>query len=447
MKAKTRKENRNTLLHTHKRERAILVGLAGVQANRWLVNDYLDELSLLADTAGAEVIFRMVQERSEIDAAYFIGKGKAEQLARIAGEMNADVIIFDDDLSPAQVRNLEKLCGKKVIDRSALILDIFARRAKTREAKTQVELAQLRYLLPRLTRQWTHLSRQVGGIGTRGPGETQLEVDRRLIRKRITILVNELKKIEKQRQMRRKHRAGIFKAALVGYTNVGKSTLMNALTDSQVYIENRLFATLDATVRAMSIAEHEFVLLIDTVGFIRKLPHHLVASFKSTLEEVHEADLLIHVIDIANPYFEDQMRTVQQVLDEMNVNGKQNLYVFNKIDRLENRALIDTMKEKYQPAVFVSAARGLFLDDLRRAILDIVHQHTSRFTARVPASDGQALAKMYELAEVTGRDIDGDTIILEFRTTPEKLAKLKARLDSRIEFHEEPVANSSDERR
>ncbi len=421
------------------------MGLAGVQANRWLVNDYLDELSLLADTAGADVIFRMVQERSEIDAAYFIGRGKAEQLARIAGELDADVIIFDDDLSPAQARNLEKLCGKKVIDRSGLILDIFARRAKTREAKTQVELAQLRYLLPRLTRQWTHLSRQVGGIGTRGPGETQLEVDRRLIRKRITNLVGELKKIEKQRQMRRKHREGIFKAALVGYTNVGKSTLMNVLTDSQVYIENRLFATLDATVRAMRIAEHEFVLLIDTVGFIRKLPHHLVASFKSTLEEVHEADLLIHVIDIANPYFEDQMRTVQQVLDEMNVNGKQSLYVFNKIDRLENRALIDTMKEKYQPSVFVSAARGLFLDDLRRAILEIVHLRTCSVTARVPASDGAALAKMYELAEVTNRDIENDTIILRFRTTPEKLARLKARLNSRIEFVEEPTAHSPDE--
>ncbi|MDQ7053841.1 MAG: GTPase HflX [candidate division KSB1 bacterium] len=433
------------MLQTHKRERAILVGLASVQANRWLVNDYLDELSLLADTAGADVIFRMVQERSEIDAAYFIGRGKAEQLARIAGELDADVIIFDDDLSPAQARNLEKLCGKKVIDRSGLILDIFARRAKTREAKTQVELAQLRYLLPRLTRQWTHLSRQVGGIGTRGPGETQLEVDRRLIRKRITNLVGELKKIEKQRQMRRKHREGIFKAALVGYTNVGKSTLMNVLTDSQVYIENRLFATLDATVRAMPIADHEFVLLIDTVGFIRKLPHHLVASFKSTLEEVHEADLLIHVIDIANPYFEDQMRTVQQVLDEMNVNGKQSLYVFNKIDRLENRALIDTMKEKYQPSVFVSAARGLFLDDLRRAILEIVHLRTCNVTARVPASDGAALAKMYELAEVTSRDIENDTIILRFRTTPEKLARLKARLNSRIEFVEEPTAHSADE--
>ncbi len=429
--------------NTSKRERAILVGLAGVHADRWETKDYLDELSLLADTAGAEVIHRMIQERSHIDAAYFIGKGKAAQLARLAEELEVDVIIFDDDLSPAQARNLEKLCGRKVIDRSALILDIFARRAKTREAKTQVELAQLRYLLPRLTRQWTHLSRQVGGIGTRGPGETQLEVDRRLIRRRITNLVAELRKIEKQRDMRRKHREGIFKAALVGYTNVGKSTLMNALTDSEVYIENRLFATLDATVRAMYLENHEFILLIDTVGFIRKLPHHLVASFKSTLEEVHQADLLIHVVDITHPHFEEQMQTVRGVLEEMDAGDKPVLYVFNKIDALENQALIPPMKEKYRPSVFVSAARGLFLKDVRAAVKEIVDSRTRSVQIQLSAADGEAQARVYEVAEVLEKHCEDSRMTMKIRVTPEDLARLQAHLHSRL-IIELPEAESAD---
>ncbi len=416
---------------THKREKAILVGVAGVHANRWEVSDFLDELSLLADTAGAKVIYRMIQERTRIDAAYFLGKGKAEQLARLAQELNADVIIFDDDLSPAQARNLEKLCEKKVIDRSALILDIFARRAKTREARTQVELAQLRYLLPRLTRQWTHLSRQVGGIGTRGPGETQLEVDRRLIRKRITNLVHELKKIEKQRELRRKHRDGIFKAALVGYTNVGKSTIMNALTEAGVRIENRLFATLDATVRAMEIAEHDFVLLIDTVGFIRKLPHHLIASFKSTLEEVREADLLLHVVDISHPHFEDHIQTVRGVLDDMGLNGRRMLYVFNKIDAVENSALISNMKEKYQPAVFISASRGMFLQDLKDRIRQIAHENEVELDVELHATDGEAMARLYHFAEVVSRTVEEEKITFHLKTTQEKAARLRAYLQKR----------------
>lgn len=410
----------------HKKERAILVGVAGINANKWEVNDFLDELALLADTAGAEVVHRIIQDRSSIDSAYFIGKGKAEQIARLADTLQADLIIFDDDLSPAQARNLEKLFDKKVVDRSGLILDIFARRAKSREARTQVEVAQLRYLLPRLTRQWTHLSRQVGGIGTRGPGEKQLEVDRRLIRKRITYLVNELKKIEKQREMRRKHRQGIYKAALVGYTNVGKSTLMNALTSSDVYIENRLFATLDATVRGLKMSDHDMVLLIDTVGFIRKLPHHLVASFKSTLEEIREADLLLHVVDISQAHFEEQIHTVNNVLQEMQLNSRQMLYVFNKIDINGNSSLIAAMREKYAPAVFVSAGRGMFLDTLKLSIQKMLHEREQVLQLEINAGDGEAIAQVYALGEVLEKRYDESRIIFRVRAPEERAAKLQA---------------------
>ncbi|MBD3287623.1 GTPase HflX, partial [candidate division KSB1 bacterium] len=296
------------IIQEKKRENAILVGVVHKNQSHEQVNEYLEELELLADTAGADVLSKEIQDRKEIDPAFFIGKGKADMLGNVANEIDASVIIFDDELSPAQTRNLEKRCDVKIIDRNALILDIFASRAKSREARTQVELAQLQYLLPRLTRMWTHLSRQAGGagIGLRGPGEKQLEVDRRLIQKRITHLQNDLTKIEKQRDIRRRQREEAFKVALMGYTNVGKSTLMNAMTQSDVFVENRLFATLDSTVRRMDISNGTEILLIDTVGFIRKLPHHLVASFKSTLEETQEADLLLHVIDISSPNFREQ---------------------------------------------------------------------------------------------------------------------------------------------
>ena len=263
------------------------------------VEEFLDELALLADTAGAQISARFVQERKQIEPTYFIGKGKIKELAELAKKLHADIIIFDDDLTPAQLRNIENYTRIKVIDRTSLILDIFARRAKTRAAKTQVELAQLQYLLPRLTRRWTHLSRQEGGIGIRGPGETQLETDRRMIQKRIGTLAGELEKIQKQRDTRRKARKGLFKVALVGYTNTGKSTLLNTLTEANVLTENRLFVTLDSTIRAFELDSHAKILLIDTVGFIRKLPHHLIASFRSTLEEATTSDLLLHVVDIS----------------------------------------------------------------------------------------------------------------------------------------------------
>lgn len=416
-----------------RQERAILVALATGHMDRWEVEEHLEELALLADTAGALVVEKLLQERPAVDATYFIGKGKAEYLRRRAAEEQADLIIFDDDLSPAQARNLEQLCeGTKVIDRSGLILDIFARRAKTRESRTQVELAQLRYLLPRLTRQWTHLSRQVGGIGTRGPGETQLEVDRRLVRRRISRLVEDLVHIEKQRKLRRRHRDEIYKAALVGYTNVGKSTLMNALTNSGVFTENRLFATLDATIRLLEIAEHDKILLIDTVGFIRKLPHHLVASFKSTLEEVREADLLLHVIDISHPQFEEQIKTVQHVLNDLGLQGQKVLHVFNKIDAIDNPGLIAAMREKYAPSIFVAAARGMFLQELKERLRLFAHEDEQQIELIFQSHDGEGVARVYALAEVLQKTYENGRVVITARTTAGKAARLRSFAASRV---------------
>jgi GTPase len=347
-----------------KRERAILVAARFSSQLRREVEDFLDELTLLADTAGAHTVARFVQERKQIDPAYFIGKGKAQELADLVKKLSINLVIFDDDLSTAQNRNLENLIGVKVIDRNGLILDIFAKRAKTKEAKTQVELAQLQYLLPRLTRRWKHLSRQAGGIGTLGPGETQLEIDRRLIQKRISVLTSELEKIQKQRDTRRKARKELFKIALVGYTNTGKSTLLNILSESKIQTENRLFVTLDPTIRAIELDSHSRVLVIDTVGFIRKLPHHLVASFRSTLEEATTADLLLHVVDISNPLFVEQIISVEQVLKDLNIKDKPTIMVFNKIDLLEDSKQFSRLREKYPSSVFISAEKGFFLQEL-----------------------------------------------------------------------------------
>lgn len=386
--------------NTKEKERAILIALNLNSNDRWQAEDHLEELALLADTAGAVVIDKIIQEKDGIDSAYFIGRGKAEFISNLAKELNADLLIFDDDLSPAQVRNLERLTGMKILDRSGLILDIFARRAQTREARTQVELAQLKYLLPRLTRQWTHLSRQVGGIGTRGPGETQLEVDRRVIRKRISSLSKDLVKIKSQREVRRLHREDVFKVALVGYTNVGKSTLMNALTQSEVFVENRLFATLDATVRRLKMSKQHPILLIDTVGFIRKLPHHLVASFMSTLEETKVADMLLHVVDISHPLFLEQISVVKDVLGQLQISNKPTLFVFNKVDQLQQKGLVSRIKNEFQPNVFVSATKGLFLEDLINEILRMSREAVVNMTVTIHINFSWIVSKIYELAEV-----------------------------------------------
>ncbi|RMF62543.1 MAG: GTPase HflX [Calditrichaeota bacterium] len=407
------------------RERAILVGLARRGGARWETEEHLQELALLTDTAGAEVIQTFIQDRDAVDPAYFIGRGKAESISAYAREAHADLIIFDDDLSPAQARNLEELSGKKVLDRSGLILDIFARRAKTREAKTQVELAQLNYLLPRLTRQWTHLSRQVGGIGTRGPGETQLEVDRRLVRKRISTLNRELQKIQSQRAVQRQARQRLFKIALVGYTNAGKSTLLNALTDADVFVEDRLFATLDPTIRRMRLTPHQQVLLIDTVGFIRKLPPDLVASFMSTLEETVVADLLLHVIDISHPQMVEHISAVREVLGRLHLSHKPVLHVFNKIDQLEERGAIARLKRQYAPAVFVSASKGLFLRELRQRVLQLYQQSFAELELSVSLKTGDTISRIYALADVLEIQYNSDRARLVVKVKTDRVAKIQ----------------------
>jgi GTP-binding protein HflX len=343
-------------------ERAVLVGHAGRDGRH--LGRSLSELALLADTAGARVLETVVQRRGDVHPGTFIGKGKLEELKGRVAELDAEMAIFDDDLSPAQVRNLEKSLGCKVVDRSELILDIFSRRARTRESRLQVELAQLEYSLPRLTGLWKHLERQAGGIGTRGPGETQLETDRRLVRERIAVLKRDLKAVERERETQRNRRRREFRAALVGYTNAGKSTLFNALTRSQVFVENRLFATLDATTRQMVSPERVTALVTDTVGFIRKLPHHLVASFHSTLVEATEADLLLHVVDAADPDRDRQMVAVEGVLESILETPRPTVLVFNKTDLLDADTVAG-LRAAFDGCLPVSAWTGDGLAGLR----------------------------------------------------------------------------------
>ena len=321
----------NYYLTAPETETAILVGVITRDQGDNEVKEYLDELAFLVDTAGAKVITSFTQKVDKPNAATLIGKGKLEEIRKFVVEQEIDLVIFDEELTPTQLRNLEKVFKIRILDRTNLILDIFAKRAKTAHAKTQVELAQYQYLLPRLTGMWTHLERQRGGIGLRGPGETEIETDRRVIRDKISRLKEHLVKIEKQKATQRKNRGKMVRVSLVGYTNVGKSTLMNLIAKSEVFAENKLFATLDTTVRKVVIENLPF-LLADTVGFIRKLPHDLVESFKSTLDEVRESDILIHVVDISHSNFEDQILIVNQTLKELGVSDKKTIMVFNKID-------------------------------------------------------------------------------------------------------------------
>jgi GTP-binding protein HflX len=350
-------------------ERAVLAGRS-IRGAR--PGEELTELRLLAETAGASVAGEVLQRRGPVRAATFLSKGKIDEVREIAGETRSSLLLLDDDLSPAQARNLEKDLELKVVDRSGLILDIFARRARTREARLQVELAQLEYLLPRLTRMWEHLSRLGGGIGTRGPGETQLEVDRRRIRERIAKLKRELQGVVRERRVQRKGRRDCFKVSLVGYTNAGKSTLFNALTRSKVYVEDQLFATLDPTTRAFAAdgpgVRKQRALLTDTVGFIRKLPPHLIASFRATLEEVVEADLLFHVVDAAEPDPDGHIEAVESVLESLGALSRPRLLVFNKIDAIPEEERYG-LRARYPGAVLVSAAKREGIAELREEAL------------------------------------------------------------------------------
>lgn len=347
--------------------------MVGVALNsRSELEEELEELAALADTAGAEVVGVLTQTRKEIDPAYFIGQGKAEELARMCAELGADLVIFNHDLTPAQARNLEKLLNTRVVDRTELILDIFAKRARTKQAMLQVELAQLQYQLPRLRRMWQHLSRLGGGIGTRGPGETQLEVDQRRAKKRIADLQRQLQEIQRQTSTRvqsRKERE-LFTIALVGYTNVGKSTLMNALTKAGVFVEDRLFATLDATTRVLFLPDGHKVLLTDTIGFIRNLPPHLIASFHATLEEVRTADLLLHVVDVSHPAMDEHIKVVEETLQEIGAGDKPTILVLNKADKLPPDWDKEALLRRYPNAVLVSALTGEGLNTLLSRIQD-----------------------------------------------------------------------------
>lgn len=351
-----------------KPERAILVGIITPGQSDAQTREYLEELEFLVATAGGETIHSFTQRMQRHDRATFVGTGKLEEIKDYIKAEEIDIVVFDDELSPSQLRNIENELQIKILDRSNLILDIFAKRAQTSQAKTQVELAQLQYMLPRLTRLWTHLERQKGGIGMRGPGETQIETDRRIILNKISLLKERLEEIDKQNATQRKNRHQLVRVALVGYTNVGKSTIMNMLSKSEVFAENKLFATLDTTVRKVVIDNLPF-LLSDTVGFIRKLPHHLVECFKSTLDEVREADILVHVVDISHPNFEDHMNTVNETLKELGAIDKEMITVFNKIDAYQNLEKEDDepitladfehswMAKNSSPALFISATK------------------------------------------------------------------------------------------
>ncbi len=381
-------------------ERALLVGLVTPRQGEAKVNEYLDELAFLAQTAGAEVVDRFTQKLEYPNPRTFVGQGKLEEIRQYVEKNDIGMVIFDDDLSTKQVANIEKALQVKILDRSSLILDIFAKRAQTATAKTQVELAQYQYLLPRLTRMWTHLERQKGGIGMRGPGETQIETDRRIIQRRISLLKQELADIDRQKTLQRKNRGKLTRVALVGYTNVGKSTLMNLLSKSDVFAENKLFATLDTTVRKVIIDNLPF-LLTDTVGFIRKLPPHLVESFKSTLDEVRDADLLVHVVDISHPGFEEQIEVVNKTLAEVcGSAGKPVIVVFNKIDayshvpkdeddltpRTRENIPLEELKQTWMNrleldnCVFISAKKGINIDELKDKIYQRAKEiHSERF--------------------------------------------------------------------
>jgi len=407
------------------KERAMLVALQTRNHSRELVEEHLAELEELSDTAGADSIFKIIQTKSSIDSAFYIGKGKAEELAQLVELNDIDLAIFDDDLTPVQVRNLERLFNRKIIDRSGLILDIFALRAKTKEAKTQVELAQLEYMLPRLTRAWTHLSKQYGGIGTKGPGETQIETDRRMIRTRISHLKAKLKEIELQRKTQSKGRKDFVRISIAGYTNAGKSTLFNLLTKADVFAEDKLFATLDSTTRTINFDTKEKLLISDTVGFIRKLPPHLVASFKSTLNEVRDSDIILHMIDLSHPYYEDHLRVVEDTLKEFGSEHKKEIRVFNKVDSVSDKSIIEYVRNKYPGSVIISAQKGINISSLISSIEGIIKDSFVEEELTLGIEQTKLASQIHDLAEVTSVKYNHDTVLFKFRTNKENSDKIK----------------------
>jgi GTP-binding protein HflX len=413
-------------------ERALLIGLEKDGVSKWDLRDSMEELRELANSAGAEVVDTITQKLPRPTAPYYIGRGKAELIKNSLQDRHVTSVIFDDELSPAQGRNLETLLARKVLDRTQLILDIFAQRARSREGRLQIELAQLQYLLPRLTRMWDHLSRQTGGIGTRGPGETQLEVDRRRVQERIARLERELESVRKtravQRQGRKRHQWPV--AAVVGYTNAGKSTLLNLLTGSNVVAVDKLFATLDPTTRSFVLPNKQRVLLTDTVGFLRKLPHTLIESFKATLEEVSEADLLIHIVDLSHPRVDEQMDAVDAVIKEIDAFGKQTLIVFNKIDRLKNRELAGIYAKRFPGSVAISARTGEGMGNLVQALENALSSWRLRSRFCIPANESALIAEIHRVGHVLEVRYEGDEALIVAHVPPhleQKLARYAAR--------------------
>ena len=413
-----------------KQEKALMVGVIHGEVDEATAYEHLEELELLAVTAGAEVVGQITQRLNKLNPQFLVGKGKADQIVEQAKELDAQLIIFDDDLSPAQAKNFMNLTDNlKVIDRSAIILDIFRQHAKSREAKTQVELAHLEYLLPRLTRQWTHLERQMGGIGTRaGMGETQIEIDRRLIRTRISKLKKELIKIDQERIIQSRGRQKFFRAALVGYTNAGKSTLMNALSDADVYVQDQLFATLDTTIRQVDINDSHKILLSDTVGFVRKLPHGLVASFRSTLKEVVDADLLLLVLDASSPQVLDHYNTIKNVLEEIAAGDKRNLIVLNKIDLVEDMQVLNQLKQSFPDAVMISALDKLRLDELLKSIQSIMDESFQTVEVDIPFTDGKTISEIQDDMDVLHREYYNEGVRMTIKGPSRKIQKILGQL-------------------
>jgi len=409
-------------------ERAMLVSLLTKDIYKELAEEHLTELEELSLTAGAETILKVTQQKSSADPAFYVGRGKAEELKQLIEMNDINLVIFNDDLSPVQLRNLEKLFERKIVDRSGLILDIFASRAKTKEAKTQVELAQLQYMLPRLTRAWTHLSKQYGGIGTKGPGETQIETDRRIIRTRISLLKSKLDKIESQRITQSNGRKNFIKISLVGYTNAGKSTLFNLLTRADVFAEDKLFATLDSTTRAIDLGKNKKLLISDTVGFIRKLPPHLVASFKSTLNEVKETDIILHVIDFSHPYYEDHIQVVEETLKELGCEKKTRLKIFNKIDAVQDKGKINLVRNKYENAIIVSARRAINITALEDKLIDLTEETFVEEDIDLEITNSKAEATIHSLAEVLNKKYNENSVHITYRTNKENSEKIKKML-------------------
>ncbi|HJU72621.1 MAG TPA: GTPase HflX [Gemmatimonadaceae bacterium] len=397
-------------------------------AARHHLEEHLEELERLADTAGATVVATLTQQIDRPNPATYLGKGKIEELRNVIEDRDATLVIFDDELTPAQGKNVEDTVGRRVMDRAELILDIFATRARTHEAKLQVELAQLEYMLPRLTRMWAHLEKTRGGIGLRGPGETQLETDRRLINHRIKVLHERLHDVATAREVQRRGRRGEFRASLVGYTNAGKSSILRAMSQvNDVFVEDRLFATLDPLTRDVALGDRERVLLTDTVGFIRKLPHDLVASFRATLEEVREADVLIHVIDASHLAWEEQREVVDDVLSDLGAADRPTILAFNKIDRLDTEsvtALRERMAGAAPESVFVSALRSEGVEPLRKALQNRLHAARPIVQLRVPVTNGGLLAAVHRAGEVIEQRQDDHSMLVSARLDEAAVARL-----------------------